>query len=194
MFTPPRRYRTSRSTQSRASKCCASDSGFSAAPTHRRRSDFRSPLARAHSHDHGGNVSAQIAYTRNAQNKPLSGAGLPSTRWNFPNYWHNVTERFTVGGGKSVELEVLLFDSVLMVGNTDIYDEDGNEIGEVPLSEAPGSADPANAAQQLAWLEDRMAKSTADYLWVGAHYPVWAIGQDGPVRLHASANLLLHVL
>ena len=36
-------------------------------------------------------------------------------RWRFPNYWHNITQHFEVGG-KQVELEVLLFDSVVMMG------------------------------------------------------------------------------
>ena len=31
-----------------------------------------------------------------------------------------------------------------------------------------------------AWLEARIAASTADYLWVGAHHPVYSIGGHGP--------------
>jgi hypothetical protein len=37
-----------------------------------------------------------------------------------------------------------------------------------------------------------MAKSTADYLWVGAHYPVWAIGQDGPTPVRSTLRPLLN--
>ena len=36
------------------------------------------------------------------------------------------------------------------------------------------------AAMQLDWLEDTLAKSTADYLIVGGHYPVWSTGHHGP--------------
>ncbi len=149
-----------------------------------------------HSHDHGGNVSAEIAYTVNDQNIKLTGKNLwtgeplPSTRWTFPDYWHNVTQTFEVGG-KTVELEILLFDSVLMVGNTDVYDDDGNLVDELPLSELKGPPDPASAAKQLEWLEERMNASTADYLWVGAHYPVWAIGSDGPTGIRATMRPLL---
>ena len=51
----------------------------------------------AGNHDHYGNASAQIAYTHHAQNE--------GGRWRFPNWYHNVTHQFEVGG-KEVELEV----------------------------------------------------------------------------------------
>jgi predicted amidophosphoribosyltransferase len=38
--------------------------------------------------------------------------------------YHNVTQHFEVGG-KKVELEVLLFDSVIMTGNSDTINADG---------------------------------------------------------------------
>eukprot|EP01047_Picozoa_sp_COSAG01_P038264 COSAG01_NODE_3096_length_6591_cov_5.863986_1_plen_243_part_00 len=119
----------------------------------------------AGNHDHGGNVTAEIAYTQNAQNRKLSGTNpwtgqpLPSTRWTFPDYWHNVTQTFEVGG-TSVELEILLFDSCVMMGNTDVYDAAGNLVEELPLSELKGPPDAALAAKQQAWLEARMNSST----------------------------------
>ena len=43
------------------------------------------------------------------------------------------------------------------------------------------------------WLEKRMAASTADYLWVGAHYPVWSIASHGPTAgLVLKLRPLLH--
>jgi hypothetical protein len=128
----------------------------------------------AGNHDHAGNVTAQIGYTTNAQNSPLpDGRGLPPKRWNFPYYYHNVTNRVEIpgSGGKTVELEFLLYDSSIMAGNP---------------------ADPATAAAQLKWLEERMAASTSDYLWVGGHYPVWAIGQDPPTGVNPILRPLLH--
>jgi hypothetical protein len=77
------------------------------------------------------------------------------------------------------------------VGNTDVYDDAGNLVGEIPLSELKGPPDAPLAAKQLEWLEARMNSSTADYLWVGAHYPVWAIGNDGPTGIRATMRPLL---
>jgi hypothetical protein len=77
-------------------------------------------------------------------------------------YWHNVTTRFTLpGGGTTIELEVLMYDSVVMCGN---FLEDEGE-GHL-LSELTGPANATLAKEQLAWLTKRMAASTADYLWV----------------------------
>ena len=141
-------------------------------------------------HDHGGNVTAEIGYTTNPQNLKLSGPGQPPTRWTMPAHWHNVTQHFEVGG-KQVELEVLLFDSCVMVGNSDVVNEDGS-VTELKLSELPGPPDPAMAAEQLQWLEHKMSTSTSDYLWVGAHYPVWAIGHDPPTGVEETLRPLLN--
>ena len=134
-------------------------------------------LCTSSQHDHAGNVTAQISYTTNAQNRRLPTGtgrpGLPAKRWNFPDYFFNVTQRVVIpgSGGKTVELEILLIDTCIMAG-------------------AP--SDPATAAAQLEWLERRLASSTADYLWVGGHYPVWAIGQDPPTGVNPTLRPLLH--
>ena len=175
----------------------------------------------AGNHDHGGNVSAQIAYTANRQNLRLNGTAaerglsqLPPTRWTFPDYWFGVTQHIEVQG-KPLELEVrshnprrsndnrrltgrdlggqfLLFDTVIMAGQADVYASDGALSHELSLSELPGPADPALAAKQLSWLEGRMNSSTADYLWVGGHYPVWAIGDDSPTGIEKPLRPLLN--
>ena len=67
-------------------------------------------------------------------------------------------------GGKVVELETLLYDSCIMAGSADVYNEDGSLSHELPLSQLPGPPDPDMAAAQLQWLEQRMSTSTADYL------------------------------
>ena len=137
----------------------------------------------AGNHDHFGNVTAQIEYTNHPQN-----AG---GRWQFPYWYYNVTRRFEVGG-KEVELEVLLFDSVVMLGNTDVLQPDGS-FKELKLSQLPPQGqDTPLAQEQLAWLKGRMENSTADYLWVGGHYPVWAIGQDPPTGVNGILRGLLN--
>lgn len=43
-----------------------------------------------------------------------------------------------------------------------------------------GSATPKKAAEQWAWIENTLAKSTATYLLVAGHFPVWSIAEHGP--------------
>lgn len=137
----------------------------------------------AGNHDHGGNVSAQIAYGSD---------GLHKTRWVYPDWYYNVTQSVPVGSGKTAELEILFFDSVIGLGNSDAIGADGEMI-ELKGHELPGPADPPAAAKQWAWLEQRLAASTADYLWVGAHYPVWSIAAHGPTAgLVEKLRPLLH--
>ena len=124
----------------------------------------------AGNHDHGGNVSAQIAYGSN---------GLHKTRWVYPDWYYNVTQTVQIPGGKTATLEVLLFDSVIGLGNSDVVLADGSS-RELSGDELPGPSDPPAAGKMFEWLEARMAASTADYLWVGAHYPVWSIASHGP--------------
>jgi hypothetical protein len=149
----------------------------------------------AGNHDHLGNVTNQIEYSTSPQNLNIAssttkGATISAgKRWRYPNYWHNVTQHFEVGG-KEVELEVLLFDSVIMAGNSDVLHANGS-ITEVPLHMLQQQTDPL-ALAQLDWLTDRLASSTADYLWVGGHYPVWAIGQDPPTGVRQVLRDLLN--
>ena len=33
-----------------------------------------------------------------------------------------------------------------------------------------------------AWIDEQLAKSSADFVFVGGHYPVWSPGQHGPTQ------------
>ena len=118
----------------------------------------------AGNHDHGGNVTAQIAYTNR------------SARWNYPDSWFNVVE--DLGGGKT--LEIVMIDTVILAGNSDVRDENGELVLELRGSELPGPADTGRAASQLAWLEATLAASQATFLVVAGHFPVWSICEHGP--------------
>ncbi len=142
----------------------------------------------AGNHDHLGNVTAQMAYSNNAQNRNF--------RWHFPYYWHNVTTRFIdAASHREVEVEVLLYDSVVMQGNF-LADRgnssDGDDAKHHLLSELTGPANATLAKLQLEWLSSRLQTSTADYLWVGGHYPIWAIGQDAPTGVRQQLRSLLN--
>jgi hypothetical protein len=120
----------------------------------------------AGNHDHGGNVSAQIAYATRTDR--------PTDRWTYDAWYYNVTQHIEIPGGKTVELETLLFDSVIGLGNSDKILEDGTVI-ELNGDELPGPDDPPSAEAQWEWLEGRMNSSTADYLWVGTSNSCYSI-------------------
>merc|ERR1712070_837285 len=115
----------------------------------------------AGNHDHKGNVTAQIAYTGD------------SKRWEFPDYYYS--KKFNISGTPGpMTFEMILFDSVIGVGNTDDNED--------PFEQPKGPADVPSAEAQWKWLNETMAASTADYLWVGAHYPVYSACSHGPTQ------------
>lgn len=67
-------------------------------------------------------------------------------------------------------LTIIMLDTVLLCGNSDDF------LDQQP--KAPHSGVQAN--KQLIWLQERLARSKADYLLVAGHYPVWSISEHGP--------------
>ncbi|KAL8164586.1 UNVERIFIED_CONTAM: Tartrate-resistant acid phosphatase type 5 [Gekko kuhli] len=123
---------------------------------------FRAPSLRdvpwyviAGNHDHLGNVSAQIAYSK------------ISKRWRFPKPYYRL--RFKVPGSNAT-VAILMIDTVTICGNSDDFHD------EQPL----GPKDLGVARSQLSWLRKQMARSKEDYLLVAGHYPVWSVGKHGP--------------
>ena len=126
----------------------------------------------AGNHDHGGNVSAQIAYTRDQK------------RWVYPDWYYGFNKSFADGETDAeVTMEFLMFDTVIADSTEDRHYGDTMtpdllEAGKEPNGPLP--ADAPTAEEQWAWLESKMKASTADYLWVGGHYPVWSGCTHGP--------------
>ena len=112
----------------------------------------------AGNHDHYGNVSAQIAYTGDSE------------RWVFPEYYYNKV--FKIPGTNGKTLELILIDTVIGVGNTDH--------NKRRFLQPPGPAHVPTAEAQWNWLTKTLAASTADYIWVGGHYPVYSACRHGP--------------
>jgi hypothetical protein len=75
---------------------------------------------------------------------------------------------------------VVLIDTVVMAGNSDVRNEHGEIVKSLHGSELPGPVNQQAAADQWAWIESTLANSTADYLIVGGHYPVYSICEHGP--------------
>jgi hypothetical protein len=113
----------------------------------------------AGNHDHLGNVTAQIEYTQ------------WSARWRYPEAYYSWTQTLP---GTTTTLQIILIDTVVLFGSD--HDSHGWWVG------ANGPADPYKATQQWQWLQHQLATSTADYLWVGGHYPVWSACAHGPTQ------------
>lgn len=112
----------------------------------------------AGNHDHGGDIQHEIDFTKK------------SSRWKFPSDYYTFQKKLP--SGKVAEF--VMYDSVKMSGMS-FYDEE-NDIF-VP---AAGPEDHTAAEDQWSWLEEQLAQSKADYLFVAAHYPVWSVCSHGP--------------
>ena len=119
----------------------------------------------AGNHDHYGNASAQVAYTK------------LSKRWFFPAFYY--TETVSLSGGGS--LQFVFIDTVLLCGQTH------PTLRHLPPT---GPASTAAAEDQWAWIEQTLSTSTADWLIVAGHYP----GQCKAEDLHYSLPLPLPFL
>ena len=108
----------------------------------------------AGNHDHKGNVTAQIDYS-----------GV-SERWDFPSLYYTFTEG---------DVQFVMIDTVVLSGNSDL--EDGSELRGIDL---PGPMVEEEAQTQLEWIESTLAASTAKYIIVAGHYPIYSICEHGP--------------
>ncbi|XP_065913695.1 tartrate-resistant acid phosphatase type 5-like [Dysidea avara] len=110
-------------------------------------------------HDHYGNASAQVAYTDK------------SSRWHMPNYYYN--EVVTIPD-TDVDVEFVFIDTVILAGNTH----------PTKTWLPPPGPESVNAAEdQWEWIEETLAASTAKWLFVVGHYPVWSISLHGPTEV-----------
>lgn len=112
----------------------------------------------AGNHDHYGNVSAQIDYSSKVK------------RWNFPDYYYTIS--FKIPGPAAI-VDIIMIDTVLLCGNTHDFN----------IVDQPGGPENVTVAEdQWKWIEDRLASSSADYLIVAGHYPVYSIAEHGPTE------------
>eukprot|EP01006_Ploeotia_vitrea_P056690 TRINITY_DN68120_c1_g2_i1.p1 TRINITY_DN68120_c1_g2~~TRINITY_DN68120_c1_g2_i1.p1 ORF type:complete len:350 (+),score=47.27 TRINITY_DN68120_c1_g2_i1:25-1074(+) len=119
----------------------------------------------AGNHDHYGNVSAEIAYTK------------LSNRWKFPDYYYTFTETLTTPQGKDVTMEVVMIDTVLLAGES--YHNEKTDV----FVEPKGPANVYLAEDQWKYIEQKLSSSKADYLFAAGHYPIWSICSHGPTRV-----------
>jgi tartrate-resistant acid phosphatase type 5 len=112
----------------------------------------------AGNHDYKGNVTAQVAYS-----------GV-SSRWTFPALYHSQS---FVSAEDGTTVDVVLIDTVNLSGESTAstasasHSESDLYFAPLPLLEKE------MAQQQWDWIEAQLAASTADYLLVGGHFPVY---------------------
>jgi len=86
------------------------------------------------------------------------------TRWNYPDYWYG----FKKDIGDNMHAEFLMIDTVLLAG------ESFHDIENNVFVAATGPKNLQRAQSQWTWLETKMRDSTADFLFVVGHYPVYS--------------------
>lgn len=113
----------------------------------------------AGNHDHYGNVTAQIEYSN------------VSERWTFPDLYHS--KSFESADSK-VSLDIIFIDTIDLAGNGVTSDESDPRYYE----KLPHRSKDA-AATQWNWIEEQLKASTADYLFVAGHYPMYSVCEHG---------------
>eukprot|EP01083_Nonionella_stella_P249454 862577_1 len=133
----------------------------------------------AGNHDHHQNVTGEVMYSNH------------SKRWTYPDYWYNM--KWTVPGS-SIVLELLMIDTVTLSGMSDGWDyceSHGITKANCPIHPT-GPTDILKAQSQWDWINQTMKASTADYLVVAGHYPIWSIAEHGSTAdLVAKLNPLM---
>ena len=123
-------------------------------------------------HDHYGNAQAQIDFSK---------LGL-DPRWVMPNYFYTTTREIPVTGQ---ELQLVFIDTVILdegYARSMLLEKiEGGVLPGQVLAEFDARAHVRKhaASEQLDWLEETLAASTADWLIVIGHYPVYSGGEHG---------------
>jgi len=111
----------------------------------------------AGNHDHLGNVTAQIAYSSH------------SKRWNMPDEYHFHNFK----SADEVTVDVIMIDTIDVAGMP--IGQEGTPEYFHPLPEK----DRAHSGQSWSWIEDKLKASTANYILVAGHYPVYSACEHG---------------
>ncbi|XP_025109580.1 tartrate-resistant acid phosphatase type 5-like [Pomacea canaliculata] len=134
----------------------------------------------AGNHDHNGNVSAQIAYSKVSQ------------RWNFPDYYYPLS--FAIPN-TNTSLDIVMMDTVLLCGNSG-YDS--------AHTQPTGPEDKIKADEQWEFIQKSLQGSKAMYLFTAGHFPVYSVAEHGPTdclvsqllpllyKTHASGHMCGH--
>lgn len=120
----------------------------------------------AGNHDHFGNVSAQVEYTKH------------SSRWYFPSLYYKKTVEFN-----HTKIEFLQIDTITLCGNTkDVQNGGFFDMLKNESHDPQGPLNKTYAEDQWAWLEHELNSTDAEYVIVSGHYPVHSMSSHGPTK------------
>jgi len=119
-------------------------------------------LVVAGNHDHRGNVSAQTCYMDTG------------SRWHFPDLFYTSSYNYTSKAGHPRQVSFIMIDTVSLAG---ISDDDCRGCA------LPGPLDAEQASKQWMWVEEQLKQSSADFLFVVGHYPIYSAGDDGTTKV-----------
>ena len=120
----------------------------------------------AGNHDHYGNISGQIFYSNH------------SDRWKYPNQYYS--EIFELPNSNK-KVQLIMIDTITACGQN--YDslehcKSLNIAKEKCFVDEPGFDESITEdIAQWEWIEKELNQSSADYLFVAGHYPVWNVGK-----------------
>ena len=112
----------------------------------------------AGNHDHEGDIMAQIMYT------------FTSNRWFFPNFWYTFNYTFGDEHENAIIVQFINIDTVILAGQW--TDDDG----WLPVPDEFQS----QTQIEMDWIEQQLNNSTADWIIVTGHYPVFSVAEHGP--------------
>ena len=126
-------------------------------------------------HDHYGNVTAQVEYSNH------------SKRWRMDDLYYSFTETIPAEAtqtGAAQTIEVVMMDTCTICGFDHVVDpatgHHTSSAGDKLPTPVFGSPEKVSADAQVAWLNKTLMSSTADYLILAGHYPVYSICEHGP--------------
>ncbi|CAI5437846.1 unnamed protein product [Caenorhabditis angaria] len=118
----------------------------------------------AGNHDHFGNITAELEYTKR------------SKKWFFPSLYYKKQVEFN-----GTKIDFLMIDTIELCGNTkDIQNAGFFEMLKNESHDPRGPVNVTAAENQWDWIESNLNSSDAQYLLVSGHYPVHSMSSHGP--------------
>lgn len=138
----------------------------------------------AGNHDHLGNISAQIEYTNYSSRwfESFLSNSIYFLLRTYPRLYYKASYTFAQ---KSRRVDIIFIDTVILCGNS--IDVGGRSLFSWILARrrVPNKPDPQwedEAQRQLVWIEEQLRESSADFLFVVGHYPIYSIASTGNVQ------------